>query len=85
MYSWAGQLYTALITVHQGIKGMSAGLTGFPGEKIAYIFLPTRDFYMPTNLTNRHELFAMNRMATCSVARIYTNSMSGELKACPVA
>ena len=36
MYSWAGQLYTALKTVYQGIKGMSAGLTGFPGEKIAY-------------------------------------------------
>ena len=36
MYSWAGQLYTALITVYHGINEMSAGLTGFSGEKIAY-------------------------------------------------
>ena len=32
MYSCAGQLYTALRTVCQGIKGISAGLTGFSGE-----------------------------------------------------
>ena len=36
MYSWAGQLYTALRTVYQGIKGISAGLTGFSGIKNAY-------------------------------------------------
>ena len=49
MYSWTGQLYTALITGYQGIKGISAGLTGFSGEKIAYIFLPTNywDFFCP--------------------------------------
>ena len=36
MYSWAGQLYTALRTVYQRIKRISAGLTGLSGEKIAY-------------------------------------------------
>ena len=36
MYSWAGLLYTALRTGYQGINGISAGLTGFSGEKIAY-------------------------------------------------
>ena len=41
MYSWAGQLYTALTAVYQVIKGISAGLTGFSGIKNAYIFLPT--------------------------------------------
>ena len=35
-----------------------------------YFFKPTNFFYLPTNLTNLHELFAMNIMATCSVARI---------------
>ena len=59
MYSRAGQLYTALRTGCQGIKGISAGVTGFSGEKFAYM-LPTRDFYMPTNLTNLHEFFFFN-------------------------
>ena len=36
MYSWAGQLYTNLTAVYHGIKGMSAGLTGFSGIKNAY-------------------------------------------------
>ena len=36
MYSWAGQLYTDLRTGCQGIKGTSAGLTGFSGIKNAY-------------------------------------------------
>ena len=36
MYSWVGQLYTALRTGCQGINGMSAGLTGFSGIKNAY-------------------------------------------------
>ena len=36
MYSWAGQLYTALRTEYQLIKRISAGLTGFSVEKIAY-------------------------------------------------
>ena len=36
MYSWGGQLYTALTTGCQGIKGISAGLTGFSGIKNAY-------------------------------------------------
>ena len=36
MYSWAGQLYTALRTEYQLIKRIGAGLTGFSVEKIAY-------------------------------------------------
>ena len=70
VYSWAGQLYTALKTVYQGINGMSAGLTGFSGIKNAYIFLPT-------NCTNGHEDNALRKMATGSVALIYTNAKMG--------
>ena len=70
MYSWAGQPYTALITVYQRIKKTSAGLTGFSGIKNAYIFLPT-------NCTNGHEDNALRKMATGSVALIYTNAMRG--------
>ena len=40
-----------------------------------YFFKPTNFFYLPTNLTNLHESCSMNKMATCSVARIFTNSM----------
>ena len=32
-------------------------------------------FFLPTNLTNLHETFSMNLMATYTVARIFTNSM----------
>ena len=70
MYSWAGQLYTNLTTVYQGIKEISAGLTGFSGIKNAYIFLPT-------NCTNGHESLQWIKMATGSVALIYTNAMRG--------
>ena len=31
-------------------------------------------FILPTNITNLHEALSMNLMATCSVARIFTNS-----------
>ena len=40
-----------------------------------YFFKPTNFFYLPTNLTNLHESCSMNKMATCSVARIFTNSI----------
>ena len=36
MYSWAGQLYTALRTVYQDFKRIGAGLMGFSGIKNAY-------------------------------------------------
>ena len=32
-------------------------------------------FFLPTNLTNLHESFSMNKKATYSVARIFTNTM----------
>ena len=67
MYSWAGQLYTALKTVYQEIKGISAGLTGFSGIKNAYIFLPTNYW---ENIFFAHELhgFSCKRVQnrTCS-------------------
>ena len=31
-------------------------------------------FFLPTNFTNLHESFSMNKMATSTVARIFTNS-----------
>ena len=34
------------------------------------LFAYVTDYFLSTNLTNLHELFAMNIMATCSVARI---------------
>ena len=80
MYSWAGQLYTALTAVYQEIKGISAGLTGFSGVKNAYIFLPTNyweNIFLPTNCTNGHEDNALRKMATGSVALIVTNAMMG--------
>ena len=40
MYSWAGQLYTNLTAVYQRIKEISAGLTGFSGEKMRIYFCP---------------------------------------------
>ena len=72
VYSWAGQLYTALMTVYRRIKGISAGLTDFSGIKNAYIFLPT-------NCTNGHEDNALRKMATGSGARIVTNAMRGHI------
>ena len=33
--------------------------------------------FLPTNFTNLHEAFAMNKMATYTVARIFTNAMRG--------
>ena len=80
MYSWAGQLYTALRTGCQGIKGTSAGLTVFSGIKNAYIFLPTNyweNIFLPTNCTNGHEDNALRKMATGSVALIVTNARRG--------
>ena len=97
MYSWAGQLYTNLTAVYQRIKEISAGLTGFSGIKNAYSgrknFWITGCFFvhellgnifLPTNCTNGHEGYALRKMATGSVARIYTNAMSS-LFTCPVA
>ena len=96
MYSWAGQLYTALRTGCQGIKGTSAGLAGFSGIKNAYrgrkklldngaFFCPRiiGKFFLPTNCTNGHEWLQWIKMATGSVALIYTNAMSS-LFTCPV-
>ena len=76
MYSWAGQLYTALKTVYQGINGESAGLTGFSGIKIAYIFLPT-------NCTNfrasecKTELVRVMPSAAENVKEMDTNRCNG--------
>ena len=76
MYSWAGQLYTALTVVYQGIKEMSAGLTGFPGIKNAYIFLPT-------NCTNfrasecKTELVRVMPSAAENVKEMDTNRCNG--------
>ena len=63
MYSWAGQLYTALTVVYQEIKGISAGLTGFSGIKNAYrgrkklldFVHELLEFFLPTNCTDGHE------------------------------
>ena len=90
MYSWSGQLYTALRTGCQGIKGPSAGLAGFSGIKNAYrgrkklldngaFFCPRiiGKFFLPTNCTNGHEWLQWIKMATGSVALIYTNARRG--------
>ena len=37
------------------------------------------DFILPTNLTDGHEGYALRKMATGSVARIYTNAMRGDI------
>ena len=69
MYSWGGELYTALRTGHQRFKRVSAGLTGFSGIKNAYrgrkklldngVFFCPRIFgkilFLPTNCTDWHE------------------------------
>ena len=40
------------------------------------LFLPTNHgLFLPTNHTNLHESLSMNKMATWSVARIFTNSI----------
>ena len=90
MYSWAGQLYTALRTVYQEIKQISAELTGFPRGKIcvkgANFLLTTRDFYMPTNRTNLHEFFFFNGENGDLFGRTnLTNAMMSYLGTSPVA
>ena len=42
--------------------------------RIVCFFLPTNLFFLPTNHTNLHEAYSMTKMATCSVARIFTNA-----------
>ena len=70
MYSWAGQLYTALTVVYQEIKGISAGLTGFSGDK-------KRVYIFAHELHEWTRMFPNDKMATGSVARIVTNAMRG--------
>ena len=86
MYSWAGQLYTTLRAEYQGIKGISAGLTGFPGIKNAYIFLPTNyweNIFLPTNCTNfrasecKTELVRVMPSAAENVKEMDTNGCNG--------
>ena len=85
MYSWAGQLYTALRTVYQLFKPISAGLTGLPGVKNAYIFLPTNywNFFLPTNCTNfrasecKTELVRVMPSAAENVKEMDTNRCNG--------
>ena len=90
MYSWAGQLYTDLTTVYQGIKRISAGLTGFSGEKIAYrgrkklldngVFFVHEfggNIYFAHELHELAQMFPNDKMATGSVALIYTNARMG--------
>ena len=40
-----------------------------------FFFCPRHGLFLPTNHTNLHESLSMNKMATCSVARIFTNSI----------
>ena len=74
MYSWAGQLYTALRTVCQGINGKSAGLTGLSGEKFAY---GINEKLLLTKLMKASADVSTNYFCP-RIARIYTNAMRFE-------